>query len=133
MKKKGFGPVKHLEKRLLLDAAAVALIADAVITFDAGDIDGDGNITDGEGEVLLINHENEISIYPNPVRNYLNIEINSKIYLQIQILDIRGKRLSKHTLNNGKATIDVKKLRSGVYFLLIPDASGNALWRFRKK
>lgn len=62
-----------------------------------------------------------ISIYPNPVKNNLHISRASSIVLEdATIYDMRGRLiLSKQLENNTLNTIDVSPLNTGVYFIKI--------------
>jgi DNA/RNA endonuclease YhcR with UshA esterase domain len=63
------------------------------------------------------------SIFPNPVQETLNLEINSETVneITISIIDISGKTIQTQTLNNiqgeTKHLIDVTNLSQGTYFV----------------
>ncbi|MBL0341641.1 MAG: T9SS type A sorting domain-containing protein [Bacteroidetes bacterium] len=81
---------------------------------------------------------NSFSMYPNPVNEMLNIELNSSVEFQsISITDISGREVIR--FNNpgnvsGKIEIPTKALTSGTYFvsLLKNDASLMKVQRFVK-
>jgi hypothetical protein len=56
-----------------------------------------------------------LQMFPNPVSNHLNIvsTLNSTYLL----IDINGKELLNGSIINGRNTIDVSKLNSGIYFM----------------
>ncbi|WP_396603110.1 M64 family metallopeptidase [Algibacter sp. R77976] len=59
-----------------------------------------------------------ISLYPNPTRNILNIEFesNSISNLKVEIISIDGKRIKKTRLSNLESQqIDISNLSQGVY------------------
>lgn len=60
--------------------------------------------------------KNNISIYPNPVRNVLNIYANNQILVLIDIYDVSGKLIISK--NNAKS-IDLTNLENGIYFCKI--------------
>ncbi|GAB4451379.1 MAG: hypothetical protein OHK0036_11790 [Bacteroidia bacterium] len=66
-----------------------------------------------------------LSFYPNPVQNSLNItaKVNMPMSINISLFNILGNEVHQQTmnLNNGyfKKTIDVSNLPSGIYFLKI--------------
>ena len=69
---------------------------------------------------------NQLSIYPNPVKDLINIE--SKIaFKEIVVSDLRGAELFKTTTTN---SIDVSALRAGIYFIHCIHAEG---LRFSRK
>ena len=77
---------------------------------------------------------NNVSIYPNPVKDRLYIETESEIE-DIVVFDIYGKsqnlRISES--QNLNISIDVSNLNSGVYFVKINTANGNIVKRFVKE
>jgi len=80
--------------------------------------------------VILLGIENPKSnvatIYPNPTKNKINIELKNKTITQINLLDALGKLLIHKTIqhNVSKISIDMQHLPNGVYFLQI-DAENN--------
>ena len=97
----------------------------------------DGNATDANGTLEIdriifdnnatLNVEqfsaNEISIYPNPAKNVVNISANSEIKM-VRVLDIAGKLvLTENALSNN--SINVSNLKTGVYILNVILANGN--------
>jgi len=96
-----------------------------------------GNATDANGTLEIdrivfdnnatLNIEqfnaNEISIYPNPAKNVVNISANSEIKM-VRVLDITGKLvLTENALSNN--SINVSNLKTGVYILNVTLANGN--------
>jgi hypothetical protein len=71
------------------------------------------------GVVGMEDHsETGIKIFPNPVHDVLNIEINrvsGEVNAQINIYDIYGKRIISQHLNTTKNSIDIKNIKTGVY------------------
>ena len=64
-----------------------------------------------------ISTKNEINIYPNPVNDILNVELemlNEKA--ELKLFDVNGKLVLMQTIN-GKTTVDVSNLNAGVYNL----------------
>jgi len=70
--------------------------------------------------------ENEllINVYPNPVKDVLNVQLNAiSEDLVIQLISMNGQLVDAPTLLSGNnATIDVSRIASGVYFLNISSA-----------
>jgi len=64
---------------------------------------------------------NNITIYPNPVIDLININTSLTI-LEVEIYDVLGKRLNYIKVNNRK--IDVSSVNSGVYILKIKTEIG---------
>ncbi len=69
------------------------------------------------------------NIYPNPTSDVLNI-VSSKYDIQkVHIYDLSGKQM----LSESKSRIDVSKLPSGVYMLIIKTQEGNKNFKFIKQ
>ena len=67
--------------------------------------------------------ETQISIYPNPTNDILNLKSNfdSGVY---QIFDLQGKLINQDTLTSKETTIDLSRLNSGIYFFRIQSEEG---------
>lgn len=78
---------------------------------------------DGVSSVNNINNNSDISIYPNPTKDLatLNISLESTEKVQITIVDLLGKEISKSekilSAGNSIETIDVANYKNGVYFI----------------
>ena len=75
-------------------------------------------------------NELTIELYPNPVRNILNVLGANKV-LEVQILSILGERFVPPVSSNGK--IDVSALASGVYSLEIKTRDRIVVKKFVKQ
>jgi len=60
----------------------------------------------------------KISLFPNPVRDVLNINLPENKETEIILYTPNGQLIIKKTINNN-ATIDLKSLKSGIYILQI--------------
>ncbi|MGA9638701.1 T9SS type A sorting domain-containing protein [Flavobacterium sp.] len=69
------------------------------------------------------------SIYPNPVKDVLNINTQESIQ-KIEVLDILGKTV---LTNKGENTVDVSSLNNGIYFLKLTSDKGVSTNKFVKK
>ena len=88
--------------------------------------------TDGEFSVINVTKENsgtdksvnsEISIYPNPANDVLNIVSNINIK-RIEILSFIGQSLFNKEINNKNTIIDTSALKAGIYFIRIETENG---------
>lgn len=70
-------------------------------------------IDDFEEESLLV------SIYPNPARSYLNIELPNDDASLIRIINMKGSIIYEKQINSSKHVIDVHYFSKGVYLLSI--------------
>lgn len=71
------------------------------------------------------------SIFPNPTNQQLNIEIENVEILQIDIIDLSGKRVK--TISQNTSTLDVSNLNNGIYFIKIKTDQGILNSRFVKQ
>ncbi|MBR5215942.1 MAG: S8 family peptidase [Bacteroidales bacterium] len=76
---------------------------------------------------------NNVSIYPNPVKDRLYIETESEIE-EVIVYDIYGRHQVTETPSHQEMiSIDISNLNSGVYFVKINTANGNIVKRFVKE
>ena len=92
------------------------------------------NYKEDEIPVLTFNPVN-LSIYPNPILNYFQIESDDigQGLINFEIFNSTGQRVYFSTLiNNHKLTIDVSKFSSGVYLLKTDNGFQNKIYKFIK-
>jgi hypothetical protein len=75
------------------------------------------------------NLNNEISVYPNPAKNQLTINVAQQIEI-ITIVDITGKAIKSITPTS--KTIDVSELTKGIYFLKVKTTTSIVTSKFIK-
>ncbi|NLA24560.1 MAG: T9SS type A sorting domain-containing protein, partial [Bacteroidales bacterium] len=76
----------------------------------------------------------EISVYPNPATEYLNIELNQHLSDEVQIYDISGKLLISKVINSNHTQINIADLEQGMYILNVLKSDRKiASLRFVKK
>jgi aminopeptidase N len=87
-------------------------------------IDPNNWIVNKVGSILLNTSENvwenEINIYPNPVIDYLNIDIPEDYLsknITFSIVDITGKQLKEITPEKKALSVDLRGLQNGIYFI----------------
>src|SRR5690606_5652636 len=74
----------------------------------------------------------EISLYPSPARDLLNIRTNGNLAGSLAtITDLTGKEVAHHRLM--QPTIDVSQLASGLYLLKVEGSSGTRIAKFLKE
>jgi len=65
-------------------------------------------------------NESNISLYPNPTSNILNVKSDEDLTGDISILDITGKLVySQSVINSKLVNIDVSSLTKGLYFITL--------------
>jgi hypothetical protein len=67
--------------------------------------------------------KNDIVIHPNPTNDIIHVNSELKL-LGYVIMDINGKKLAKGSINDDR-TISFRGLASGIYLLLLEDATGS--------
>lgn len=68
-------------------------------------------------------NSNFVQIYPNPVKNTLNISSDSKLN-SFKIFDLSGRILKKGNFESGNKTVDVSALINGNYIIEIETDKG---------
>ena len=63
--------------------------------------------------------ENELKIYPNPVRAVLKIETTTDVLKTIDVYDISGKIMLKDASNQRVIELNTSKLPNGIYFVKV--------------
>jgi len=76
---------------------------------------------------------NDISFYPNPVKDQLNIELNAPKPVTIEVYNILGKKVMDHVHEGKTSVMNVENLLSGVYFIRYTDTNGKVISKTFKK
>ncbi len=79
---------------------------------------------------------NAVLIYPNPVKDYINISIlnpNSTFSTNADLYNTNGQVLLSQIIKNGSNQMDVKKLSTGIYYLVITDEGNNKTYKILKE
>ena len=91
-------------------------------------------ITQGFNQTLVVTGESttyvnllsdyQISVFPNPTYDFLNVTLQSEkpILITLQLIDMQGKVLLKLDTRNYSETIDFSKYPSGSYLLRISNS-----------
>ncbi len=80
-------------------------------------------------DVNYIFGKGNITVYPNPVKELLNIQftdINTKNDIILQLYDINGKLLQTKKTKNYKTTVNLSSKTAGVYILKVLFGNGKA-------
>ncbi|EDP72755.1 hypothetical protein FBALC1_16677 [Flavobacteriales bacterium ALC-1] len=90
------------------------------------------NIVEGSALSVIDDTLTDVSIYPNPVEDELQIKTTADITDKIAtVFDISGKRMSSTKLKTN--TLDVSRLSSGIYFLRLESEGKIIKRKFIKK
>ncbi|WP_405606155.1 T9SS type A sorting domain-containing protein [Polaribacter sp. Asnod1-A03] len=74
----------------------------------------------------LENDLSPITIYPNPTRNILNIEIKNASIVNVAVFSLAGNKVLEF---NNKDKIDISNLSSGIYSLRIKGDNNNVIFK----
>ena len=80
------------------------------LTFDLNDLFPNANVG-----VQEIEHNNYISVYPNPAVDQLNITLNKNA--EVTVYNIMGQAVMTMEGRAGVNTLDISNLTSGIYFV----------------
>jgi len=107
--------------------------------------DGDITINQGEYDSLVIklgsdnlykpnfNNQQSVDLYPNPVENFLNIDVkNYNPNQEIKIIDVLGNTLNSQVLMDSKNKIDISSLSNGVYLVIFKDKNYSKITKIIK-
>ena len=72
-------------------------------------------------------------MYPNPTNITLSLQLTDFDNTTVKIIDINGRIMQNHKLNNALTTFDVSTLSNGLYFLQINSENGSATQKFIKQ
>lgn len=70
------------------------------------------------------NAENSTKIYPNPVKDILNISAKKEVE-NVMVYSVAGRLLMQEKVTGKSIKLDVSKLSTGMYLVKIQDQSGN--------
>jgi hypothetical protein len=97
-------------------------------------VDKDGKTTySNTAAVKLSSYNTRFTVYPNPVKQQLNLTLNTTATggkYSVRINTVAGKQVyynANTTTLGSKLTVDAGSLVSGVYVVEITDATGNKL------
>ena len=81
------------------------------------------------GSVGIENHDMNISVYPNPANNVLNINANSNIN-RVEVYNMMGQMVGMYNVNDMNAQISTTALANGVYTVKITTENGMSTKKF---
>jgi len=70
-------------------------------------------------------HQSVLKLIPNPSSDWVSVEWPNHLHnISIQVFDAKGKVISMMAANNGIMRFDVSNWSSGIYLVVLSDASG---------
>jgi hypothetical protein len=76
--------------------------------------------------------QNNLSIYPNPFSDKINIDNQSGLSLTIDIIDLKGKLIKTTQSNQINIGMDLNELTPGIYFITVSNESEKATFKIVK-
>ncbi|RZK11315.1 MAG: T9SS type A sorting domain-containing protein [Flavobacterium sp.] len=76
---------------------------------------------------------NELKVYPNPVKNILNIVSNKSTVESIIVYDLLGKTILSKTVNGTSTMVNVSGLSNGIYLVKIVAAQEEKVFKIVKE
>jgi hypothetical protein len=67
-------------------------------------------------------------IYPNPVKDWLNIDISESTFYKIRIIDLQGRKILEKPFS-GSMRLDMTGLKNGIYLFRIVDGKDNTVYQ----
>ena len=68
--------------------------------------------------------QNNVVVYPNPVKDVVNITNLESANYTARIIDMGGRVIKSFVMRNGQNQVDVADLKSGIYFISMNDMNG---------
>lgn len=74
--------------------------------------------------VETITRANAFSVYPNPVKNFVNVSSEDYTVNSVQIADMNGRIVKTVSNNSNQAQVDLSELSQGIYMMTITSSEG---------
>ena len=78
----------------------------------------------GKDDILDINLNKSIKIYPNPANNHINIDCKEGIIQDILIYDVIGREVKQASINQAHIVLDISSLQAGMYIVKVATEGG---------
>lgn len=101
---------------------------------------GNAVLTQGFQQPIAINivavnekipEELHLQVYPNPTTAQLTITKEHNVPLQASLIDVLGRVLQVHQLENNQTTLQVAELPASTYFLRVTNLQGQDIQTFK--
>ena len=89
-------------------------------------LDRNGNIVGSQGINAAIT-ENEILVYPNPAKDYLNFDMGLYRDFQLSVYNQLGQILLQKNFTSGNNTINIRDFTTGIYFYKLLTKNGKVI------
>ena len=116
-----------------IDAIVVHWPSGAVDTISNPNINEVIVIEEGQTLSAIGLDNNEIRLYPNPVNDFLNITIKGNTSSNYAIYNLAGKLIQEMTMLPASNQINIKSLKSGIYFIHLNTNQKTTIHKIVKK
>jgi hypothetical protein len=89
-------------------------------------LDRNGNIVGSQGINAAIT-QNEILVYPNPAKDYLNFDMGLYRDFQLSVYNQLGQILLQKNFTSGNNTINIRDFTTGIYFYKLLTKNGKVI------
>ena len=79
-----------------------------------------------------LTNSNFVTVYPNPFKNSLNIQLKDQIKADASLFDVNGRLVLEQKIQTLNTTLSIEALNSGMYFLKIRTDDGFVTKRITK-
>lgn len=79
-----------------------------------------------------LQNELNLSIYPNPVINQLNLKLESAVAGQVHIFNYAGQIVKRDIINGIETSLDLSQLQTGTYLIRLTTLTGTYTHKFIK-
>src|SRR5690554_2494722 len=84
--------------------------------------------------VSVIKEDNfSLIVFPNPVKNKLNLKSSGQIITHFEITTITGQKLINKSINTQEHSVDIEHLSSGTYLIKVQSPHGTEVFPFIKE
>ncbi|GGI55842.1 hypothetical protein GCM10011444_01510 [Winogradskyella haliclonae] len=77
--------------------------------------------------------DDELKIFPNPVKSILNIETVLSTDFNLEFFDVKGKLIKQVKMDANASSIDLSEFSNGIYFLEITNKEKSRTFKFVKE
>lgn len=82
--------------------------------------------------VKEVANSNEVSIYPNPAKDILNVKLNSPLNSTIEIYNVIGVKIKTFSTDGSLSKLNIADLKNGMYILRVIDGNSTYSKTFNK-
>lgn len=111
------------------------VLSNIIYSYDDSEWEISGRTTYYYSDVMGLNdlsNSDFVTLYPNPVKNTLNIKLKDQIEAQARLYDINGRLILEQKLQTLSTPLNLETLQSGMYVLKIATQNSFATKRITK-